>query len=374
MLRRPEERPSSEAGRGTSSRARLGVRAVARPVDSAPGPVGECGPAAGISPAPGVRQPAGRSVLQLYAEADVIVSSPGGFLHDHYAIDDRLRGFEVALSLGRPVIVFAQSVGPFWKPESRRRVRAVVDRLSAICVRDAASVRYLAECGVAGDHVHQTADAAFLWRGLAPELFQPRAADTPVHRVAPCFRAWPLGDPDAREAIVLRAVRLARHILARPERTIGFVSTCQGIPGYIDDSVVAADIVARLSPAERRRCTVDRDHRGPRDLMTTLAEYDAFAGMRLHGCLLSMLAGVPAFGLGYEDKTEEIFGQLGFGEFQVHSREQAAAWIAGFDRFVAGIPDIRGQLPERLDAMQARAESTFVIVAPVIDALGAATG
>src|SRR6476659_5508705 len=106
-------------------------------------------------------------ISRLYRSADVVLSAPGGFLNDFYPLSERLRGFEVAIALGKPVVLFAQSVGPFWTAESLRRVPEVLNRVSVICVRDAASKSCSVECGVNEKKIRETADAAFLWRHQA---------------------------------------------------------------------------------------------------------------------------------------------------------------------------------------------------------------
>src|SRR5688572_162556 len=71
-----------------------------------------------------------RRVYNLYQEADIVISAPGGFLHDFYPIHDRLEGLKVALRLGKPLILLAQSIGPFWKPGSQQSVREVLNHAS----------------------------------------------------------------------------------------------------------------------------------------------------------------------------------------------------------------------------------------------------
>src|SRR6266513_4239785 len=66
-----------------------------------------------------------RRTLACYRAADVVLSAPGGFLHDHYYIEERLRGFEAALRLSKPLILLGQSIGPFWKSKSIKHVREV---------------------------------------------------------------------------------------------------------------------------------------------------------------------------------------------------------------------------------------------------------
>ncbi len=295
-----------------------------------------------------------RESSSLYRQADIVLSAPGGFLHDYYPLEDRLRGFEVALALGKPVVLLGQSLGPFWKPESLRRIPEVLNRVSCICVRDGLSKQHLLEAGVAPSGIRATADVAFLWRRLAPELFCTR--QSPTGKVGLCFRAWPLGDTVAVKDTIAKAVELCHFLLKAPERQLLFVSTCQGIPGYVDDSELAADIRRKLPLELQDRCRVSRARLGPRELMAALGECDAFIGMRLHACLLAMLAGCPAMGLGYEKKTSEIFQQLGLEPFQASFDSDLENWLRCARQFLAETTRLRARLPQILDQACDRAE------------------
>ena len=303
-------------------------------------------------------------VSNLYREADLVLSAPGGFLSDHYPLAQRLRGFEVAIALGKPVVLFAQSIGPFWKKESVQRISDVLNRVSLTLVRDAASQHHLVDCGVARERIRVTADAAFLWRRLAPELFQ--AKDGPVRSIALSFRSWPLGDQIEVQKTLFKAEQLCRHLLTDPSRTLLFLSTCQGVAGYVDDSLLSIQIVERLPPALRQRCRVDRTRYAPRELMRIYGQCDAFIGMRLHGCILSILGGTPALGLGYEEKTQEVFHQLGLDRYQVPFTADLDVWLSGADRLLAEINKIRISLGESLDQLAARAAQSLDYVEEVL--------
>ena len=294
-----------------------------------------------------------QEVAELYRAADLVLSAAGGIFHDHYPIEDRLRGFEFALDLGKPVVLFAQSVGPFWKPDSLKRVPEVFNRLSAICVRDAPSRTHLLGCGVKENLVRETADAAFLWHRLAPELFRPKSSQ--IRTIGLCFRVWPLGDTSRVKETVAKAQQFCRHLLAVPDRKLIFISTCQGIAGYVDDSELALQILGGLPEKLKSRCQIDRARYAPREFMKELGGCDAFIGMRLHGCIQSMLAGTPAMGLGYEHKTEEIFRQLGFGDFQLRFDDTIDAWIGCWETFLGRVPEIRSKLPAALSRVCSQA-------------------
>jgi SAM-dependent methyltransferase len=123
----------------------------------------------------------------------------------------------------------------------------------------------------------------------------------------------------------------------------------------VDDSLLAARIVEGLPHELRERCRVDRARYKPRELMRLYGECDAFIGMRLHGCILSMLAGTPALGLGYEQKTREVFRQLDLEPYQVRFESEVDDWLRSTERLLSDVEKIRAALPESLDRLASRA-------------------
>lgn len=305
-----------------------------------------------------------RRVLELYRLADVVISAPGGFLSDHYDIDGRLRGLETAQVLGRPVVVFAQSIGPLVRFASRTQARQVLNRCAAVALRDEWSHQHLVELGVDPALLCVTADAAFLWRDLDPNLFRGRGrrVDTPK-LIGMCFRPWPMRDTAAHGRLANKAAALAEHVLASdPDRRLRFLSTCQGVPGYKDDSLFAQRIVALLPAKLAKRCEVDGVRHAPREMVRQLSSCDAVIAMRLHTCILAMLGGTPAMGVGYERKTAETFDQMGFEDFQVDADAPLSRWTGITDRFLARHADLRSVLPMALDVQAQRARETVELV------------
>ena len=297
----------------------------------------------------------------LYRNADIILSAPGSFLHDFYSIEERLRGFEAVLALNKPLILLAQSIGPFWKPESLRRIPQVLNRVSRICVSDASSKEFLLDLGIHTEKIRETGEMGFLWRTLAPECFREKTG--PIRLVGLNFRVWPLKDLKAEEEIRGKAQQLCRSLLEQnPDRRLLFLSTCQGIDNYVDDSALATQIVDTLPEELRARCEISRSHFPPKALIEALSECDVFIGMRLHPCVLAMLAGTPAMGIGYEARTREIFGQLGLGPFQIPFESSAPTWLACAREFLDAVENLRGELPSILAKACGRAELNLAVV------------
>lgn len=297
----------------------------------------------------------------LYHDADIVLSAPGSFLHDFYSIEERLRGYEAALALNKPVVLLAQSIGPFWKPESLRRIPEVLNRLTRICVSDALSKQRLLELGVRAEKIRETGEMAFLWRTLVPECFQEKTG--PIRTIGLNFRVWPPRDLKAEKEILAKADRLSRFLLEdNPDYRLLFLSTCQGISNYVDDSELAVQIVKHLPEDFQARCEINRSHLEPRPLIQALSECDAFIGMRLHACILAMLGGTPAMGVGYASRTKETFEQLGFESFQVPFESGASKWVACARAFLGAAEGIRSQLPGLLGKACGRAELNLTVV------------
>jgi colanic acid/amylovoran biosynthesis protein len=288
-------------------------------------------------------------VARFYREADLVISTPGGFLHEHYDICTTLRGFRLALDLNRPLVLFAQSMGPFTRPDTRRAVADILQRAALVAVRDRLSVRHVLDCGVTGDHLVRFPDAVFLWRQFLRSRYVAKSG--PPRRAGLCFRRWPTGDREAFKDTVKKARRLVAHLHDRGLEEFVFLSTCQGIAGYVDDSELAVRIVGSLPAPLRDRCHVDREHHGPEDLVQRLSECDVVFSMRLHGCLLALLGGTPAMGLAYESKTPEIFHQLGLKTYQVPFTAFATRWCECASRLLDDLDVVRAALPATLDRM-----------------------
>jgi colanic acid/amylovoran biosynthesis protein len=288
-----------------------------------------------------------------YRDADLVISTPGGFLHEHYDVRTALRGFQLALDLNKPLVLFAQSIGPFTNSDTRCVIGGILRQAALVASRDSLSVQHLAESGVTGDRVIRVPDAAFLWRRLAPSLYVARS--TPPRRAALCMRRWPHSDREGYKETVRKARRLVEHLHSRGLEEFLFISTCQGIEGYVDDSELAMRIVEGLPPALRERSVVNRERHHPEEMIRLLSQCDVMCSMRLHGCLLAMLGGTPAMGLAYESKTPEIFRQLGLKKYQVPFTSYATRWCECASGLLNDLDAVRETLPATLDRMSAGA-------------------
>ena len=95
--------------------------------------------------------------------------------------------------------------------------------------------------------------------------------------------------------------------------------------------------------------------------------------MRLHACILAMLGGCPALGVGYEFKTRGIFTDLNLDDFQFDYDQPLDHWLQQAEQFLCRIEEIRLALPAALNDASARVERSLIHVQPNPDAQSTST-
>lgn len=258
-----------------------------------------------------------RATLDDYARADIVVSSGGTYLVPHYSLVSKLLDFLTANALGKPLILFTQSLGPFKPIRHRSLLRHVLRRAALILVRDERSRLHLGELGVPAGRIRVCADAAFALarEDLPGRRFPPKREPW---RIAISVRDWPHfqsgGRQDGMERYFAAMVTLVCDLVEKWGADITFISTCQGTPEYwTDDSRTANEIVQRLPRNLRDRVIIDRCFRQPERLIAELSTYDLTIATRLHASILSLCAGTPVLPISYEFKTTELFRGFGLG-------------------------------------------------------------
>ncbi|MEN6642159.1 MAG: polysaccharide pyruvyl transferase family protein [Armatimonadia bacterium] len=309
--------------------------------------------------------------LRHYAEADLLVSKGGGFLHDYYVdVKARLLSFELAQTLGTPVCLYAQSLGPFEQPALRRLARRVLGRARLITVRDNASLEIVRGLRLNGPVIERTADAAFAMPDRRPDLPSlprwevPPATQASKTMLTMSIRRLSKGRHGERCAEAF--VALANWAATLPGLEPTFLSTCTGLGSYTMDDRITATAVARRCEASPKVVWADYN---PYELVGMLREHSALhVGMRMHSDVLALLAGVPVVAVAYEPKIHGLFEAFGLQEYVLEVADLTAdnllekAQLA-YDNREA----IARQIAERLPEARAGALRNAEVLRAVMD-------
>lgn len=319
-----------------------------------------------------------RVVLDDYLAADVVITTGGTYLVEHYDLGGRILSFDLALAARKPLVLYTQSLGPFRDPSVRESLRRILSAARLVLLRDSLSREHVIDLGGRSDHLHVVPDSVF---SLADpdRLAAARLARRPSGRrlrVAISVREWSHFTTQTGSqgmAGYLAAVQAATvHLVERHCADVTFLSTCQGIPEYRhDDSRTAATVVDGLLPEVRRFVTIDARFLGPQAMLDELASFDLVLSTRMHFAILALVAGVPVIPIAYEFKMSELFSHLGQSKW-VHDIEDVRPepLMASIDELLATEGVVRRSLFTAVAEAYWRAEAGNDQLAALLRAIG----
>lgn len=241
-------------------------------------------------------------VFSALRRGDALLSGGGSLLQDTTSTRSLLYYLAVircAQWLRKPVMLYANGIGPVRKPANRRRVKRVVERAALVTLRDHASAKELEQMGITRP-VQVTADPVFHLEpaGQARSLELLRAAGLSPEKpfVAVSVRDWDnVGDFFAQLAGLCDHLRRTYglevlFLLMQPHR----------------DRAATAQVRERM---EEPSCVLDVPTT-PRELMGVLGQARLCLAMRLHTLIFAARMAVPAMGLVYDPKVASYLEEL----------------------------------------------------------------
>ncbi|WP_078060806.1 polysaccharide pyruvyl transferase family protein [Desulfotomaculum copahuensis] len=355
-------------------------------------------------------------VYRALAGADLLISGGGSLLQDVTGLKSLLYYLAViwlARRLGRPVVFYAQGIGPVRSWPGRLLMRLVANQVQLITVRDEKSARDLADMGVTRPPVHVTADPVL---GLDPAGVDPQpgrellaaagaaAGAGPVGRVplsedrpetneaageipprrkpesgpavaaAPGAGCGPVrgGGPDASTGVAGRpvagvSVREWPGFDSHRQRALAGVcdDLCRRgwrvffIPlHYPEDLAVSREVAALMN---KPAAVLDRGLTVP-EAVSLFSRLDLLIGMRLHALILAAVLNVPPVGIAYDPKIGRFLEQIGLTPAGEAATLAYGSLRAAVDAVLADPPAFRAALADAVAPLRRRARQTAELV------------
>ncbi|MBP2097440.1 polysaccharide pyruvyl transferase family protein [Enterococcus rivorum] len=243
---------------------------------------------------------------------DLIISAPGGYINSYYGFENKMLILNLYKKLlNKPIIMFSQSVGPLSKNDEKLLVK-YLPIFSEFFVRDSISYNRVRSVSTYSN-LFQTYDAALM---LGMTDYHNKKV---TNRIAISVRKWQFDKRD--EVTYHNLVKKVIKICIEKGYSVTFLSTCQGIPRYVDDTISAKKIVDSLPNMMKQYVTVDDRQYTLNSLRRRLEGFDFIIGTRLHMCILGWLSGTPAFNISYEEKGKACYEYLQMDEFSIDYNE-----------------------------------------------------
>lgn len=267
---------------------------------------------------------------------DVIVSSGGTYLVDAYNFGSRVVELRAASALGKRVVLWTQSMGPFRSQRARKNIETLGPYVDAVFARDDRSAAAWNSVKSRRCDATIAADAAFaLSRETVDGQTSSPSGGSAILAIS--VRNWDMGIEGGRLDLSPYTTALRRLAASAIESgaDVVAISTCQGSPWYgNDDSVVARRIFDGLP------VRVDGDHHSPSDLLRLMGGFDLVVATRMHFSILCLIAQIPVISVAYEFKSIELFESIGLGDAVASMEDLSSDWL--LERYARAKDDPRG--------------------------------
>ena len=283
-------------------------------------------------------------VMGAMKNSDLLLFGGGSLFQDATSTRSLLYYLSVirmAHQFHKPVMLYANGIGPVKQNDNRRRVKKVVNRVDLVTLRDHGSANELKSMGITRPKVKVTADPVFY---LAPaseeralELLDHAGIRAGENFVAVSVRNWPDTEKFVRELALT-----CDHIVRTHGLKILFIMMQPNKDRAVTEQVRAA--MQEPSFLVDEPCT-------PRETMAVLGRARMCLAMRLHVLIFAARMAVPSLGLVYDPKVASYLNELELpaaGDVKSfdsgYAIAQADAMLADYDNVLVRLKEKSAQL------------------------------
>lgn len=284
-------------------------------------------------------------VFSALRRGDALLSGGGSLLQDTTSTRSLLYYLSVircAQWLRKPVMLYANGIGPVRRPANRRRVKQVVERAALVTLRDHASAMELRQMGITRP-VQVTADPVFHLEPAGPELSARLCAASGLPEGKP-FAAVSVRNWRGVGDFYLQLAGLCDHLRREHGLEILFLLMQRSQDREATDQVRSG--MEEPSYVLDAPCT-------PRELMGVLGRAKLCLAMRLHTLIFAARMAVPAMGLIYDPKVASFLEELDLPaagdveRFDGHEASRRAdALLADYDAVLSRLRNKSAQLAQ----------------------------
>ncbi len=244
------------------------------------------------------------SIAAAIRRCDILISGGGSLLQNvtsSRSLYYYLWIMKIALLFHKPVMLYAQGIGPVRGNNARKAVRRVLQRVAVIGVRDSDSKQELTALGVTKPPVHVTADAVLSMHPVDTRTGRYLLQQAGITGIDPCLgiavRDW-------------QGLRGYKEELAKEADTLRQTTGCRiiFIPMQYPADVKAGEDIAALMKTE---ATVLKARYSTVEFMSLMGCMDAVIANRLHALVFASLMGVPVTAISYDPKIDSFIQLIG---------------------------------------------------------------
>ena len=317
--------------------------------------------------------------LQEYYDADIVLNTGGDVLTEDYGFPfSHFVNLLFAILLDKPVVICAESLGPYKKNLSKLIAKFIFNRTKLITLREERSLRHLQEIGVNKPPIYVTADVAFTLEPASDQRIKEILIKEGIDEYRPLIGISVsriisnYGFPELKNRkdkyneYVKLTSKVIDYLVDILNATIVFVPHVIG-PGDNGDRIVADDICKLIK--NKDKIVSIKEEYTPEELKGIIGQCDLFIGARMHATIASTSMLVPTVAIAYSDKTHGIIGKmLGYEPYVLDAKDLS------YDKLISKINDawenreeIKKDLNVKIKTIKERALLNGKLVKEVVD-------
>lgn len=244
------------------------------------------------------------AIMKALHAADLLISGGGSLLQNvtsRRSLYYYLGIISLARMMGRPVMLYAQGIGPIYGTMARKVMNWVGNHVNLITVRDKGSLEELADLGIHRPPIECTADPVLAIHRVGTEggreILRKFHADGAKPVVGLAVREW-RGWKRYKEVLAKTVDQVVRELDAR----VVF------LPMQYPEDVRAAESIAALA---QEPCTVLPDEYTTGELLSLVGNMDVMLCIRLHALIFAGVMEIPMIGISYDPKIDRFLSSIG---------------------------------------------------------------
>jgi len=243
-------------------------------------------------------------IIRALRQSDLLISGGGSLLQD--VTSDRslyyyLSIMMLARKLGRPVMLYAQGIGPVRGTLAKGAVRYTGNMVDLITVRDEGSREELVRLGVNAPPIHVTADPVLALhpvdKGIGRAILRSRNLEGTAPLIGVSAREWK--DWAYYKSVIAQA---ADRLVAETGARLVF------LPMQWPGDVEAA---RKISSRMRQPAGLLEEEYTTGELLSLVGNMDMLIGIRLHALIFAAVMHVPMVGVSYDPKIDRFLQIIG---------------------------------------------------------------
>lgn len=264
-----------------------------------------------------------------YEWADVVVSCGGGFLLSHgfsVALLQHLVQITTAFSYKKPVVIYSQSIGPFYNRFMQVLAGKVLEKIDKIYIREKVSQDWLTKIGCKSNKVEIVPDSAFAMEDVKSKSIDELVCKIKQNHNGPFIgmtvRDWNFPEVSNSEDYRAKYIESIRagisYISTECNGKVLLMPQVLGPNPFNDDRIISREILEGI-PLEQAQL-LDYDF-SPRELKYLYSKMDMFVGTRMHSNIFALSNLVPTVAINYEHKTKGIMEMLDLNDYVIDIKD-----------------------------------------------------